>query len=225
MKMKIKYAYNLMEIMLALLILGTIIALTLSNAKKKLPDVDKSRFKKAYTVTEKTVNTLINDENIYPYGEGFRNLEPVQTEFGETFGLPDENTKFRDAFKYNLDVIEDNINCPIPGNTKNACFKTDDGIVYGIPDTDFITKNLQETTIERASGEQQIRLLPITIYTDWEKISENADYENDALFIGVRSNGEIRLINVGNVNCSNNSDAIQCKAMQYLQSNTLTTQE
>jgi len=221
---KHNYAFSLSEILMAVVILGILVAITISNAKKIVPDFDKARFKKANLTIEKVVSTLLNDDVLYPDKKGFLNLVQVETEYGETFGVPSEKTKFRDAFKFTVNVIKDKINCPIWAPnlaTNNACFQTDDGIVYGIPDTDFLNENTTKVKIQRTNDDVEVAFVPITIYTNYDeaKIKNQTDMKNKAMFLGVRANGRIKVLN--NIKCTEESQEAQCKALEFIQAESL----
>ncbi len=220
-----KNAFTLAEILITLVILGTLITLTSSRLLRQTPDIDKTRFKKAYAVTEQTVQKLVNNDVLYPGYKILKNTEPVITTAGDQFGTQDENAKFREAFKYYLSIVKDNLECDIYQNGhSNKCFMTNDGVVYGIADTDFenigvVEFNLPSSTVSGASTgalpvQSNIKeaYTPITVYTSWQK---QKDISKDAFVIGVRYDGKIKIMN--NENCASPKD-LRCKAEEYLES-------
>ncbi|MBE7706874.1 MAG: type II secretion system protein [Cyanobacteria bacterium SIG30] len=202
-----KKAFTLAEILVAMAVIGFLTLMTMTNVVKQLPDIEKARVKRAYSTIEKIVGALINDDNIYPSVTGFRETAAVTTEFGETFGYPLRETKFRDAFKYSLEVIEHDITCELPNGTSNECFMTDDGTVYGIPNTDFLTLNTMGTQNH----------VPITIYANWDK-EEKRSIDN-AFYIGVRFDGNIRILHPDV--CGTNNEKMHCKTETFLLSDTI----
>ena len=207
-------AITLAEVLIVLVLIGTLMVMTLSNGKKALPNIDKTRCKKAYNTIEKVLSNMLNDDNLYPQENGFADTRAVTTQFGEVFGGTDVNTKFRDAFKYEVNAVKDNIPCKIYNGstlTEADCFKTEDGTVFGIPDTDFY-----KTGTKTLSGKYYT---PITVYSNFEK---NSDAQSGAFFIGVRYNGETKLMTtVSSCNKEPEKSYIQCLIGEYLSSNSL----
>lgn len=211
-------AFTLAESLLALVLLGTLITLTTSKFLRQAPDINKTRFKKAYVVTEQTIQKLVRNEVLYPDSSMFRNTEPVTTTVGDQFGVSNRNAKFRDAFKYYLSIIRENIQCDVYKNeNSNNCFMSNDGIVYGIPDTDFSNVGIVDvnstvvgpTGINREITESYV---PITVYTSWKN---KRNVSTDAFVIGVRYDGRIKILN--NTGCARPDD-LRCKAEEYLES-------
>ena len=62
-----KKALSLAESMIVLIIIAFLAMLMLGTFNKLQPDKNKIMFKKAYSITERVVGELINDESIYPY--------------------------------------------------------------------------------------------------------------------------------------------------------------
>lgn len=233
MKNKHKKAVNLAEMFFALGIIGVILTMMMSNAKKQSPDMFKAKFKKTYSQTEKIVSTLINDDNIYPAEEGFKFTNPVETEFGETFGMPNKYSKFRDAFMYQMNVKEENIECQLYAGSSSTCFKNDLGVIIGIPDTDFeeknvITLNNVEIGIQsNAKEEENINLqklniggkyVPITIYVNTDDVNS----PKNAIYIGVSALGKVKLLHPEG-SCDEDTSDMHCKAEEFLLSDTIKT--
>jgi len=216
-------AFTLAEIMLTLVILGTLITMTASRLLRQTPDVNKTRFKKAYVVTEQTVQKLVRNEVLYPGRNILKNTEPVTTTAGDQFGVRDENAKFREAFKYYVSIVKDNIECDVfVSGHSDKCFMTNDGVVYGIPDTDFDNIGVVTFRMERFRHERGDDLahvasvresyVPITVYTSWKT---KKDVSTDAFVIGVRYDGKIKILN--NEGCASPQD-LRCKAEEFLES-------
>lgn len=193
---KVKSAFTVVEVLLTMSILSFMLLMIITNAAKQTPDLAKARYKKAYLTVEQTVAKLIEDDGLYPDAFlGFKYTETSITEFGEVIG---ENSaaKFRDAFKFELDPIEDGINCECLGGTcEGDCFKTDEGIVYGIPNTDFQNAGVKTNkySIYKNGKTTSEKFVPITIYTDFEKSEKNKTQGKDALYVGVKYDGEVRI--------------------------------
>lgn len=209
-------AFTLAEILLTLVILGLLIVLTSSRLLRQTPDINKTRFKKAYVVTEQIVQKLVRNEVLYPGSKILKNTEPVITTAGDQFGVSDEKAKFREAFKYYLSIVKDNIQCDVYQNgSSNECFMSNDGVVYGIPDTDFEDIGVVKFTLssDGAAGNViQEAYVPVTVYTSWKT---KKDISTDAFVIGVRYDGKIKILN--NEGCASKDD-LRCKAEAYLES-------
>lgn len=249
-----KKAFNLAEVLLAMAILSIIIGLVIQSAKKQLPDMNKMRFKNAYIIIEKTIESMLDDENLYPNDTELADTSPVSDVFyavnplnattntGNTENSNTENTennsnsensennntsnktftyggnsKFREIFIVKANAIKKDINCAYytsNGSTgsnsstsdeKGNCFKVTNGILFGIPDTDFINTN-----VIIINGNKYV---PITIYTNHSDKSTL----NDAFVVGVSYNGNTRVLT--NKDSSNISDNAS-KAKKYLESET-----
>ncbi len=211
---KNKRAFTVVEILLTLSILGFILLMVTLNARKQLPDLHKARYKKAYLTVEKTVSELINDEQMYPsLFLGLKYLETVVTEFGEPIGIV-QNAKFRDAFIYTVDPIKEDIPCQCLGGKDCKCFMTDDGVVYGIPDTDF-----ENVGVLSNFYDERVKYLPITVYTDFEKSQKNNTFSEDAMYIGVQYDGNIKIFHPAK--CTVKDKNRYCKAEEYLMSDSI----
>ena len=74
-------AFTIGETMVVMLIIGALAIILLSSATKTMPDKNKMYFKKAYSVAERTIGELVNDEFLYPYDRmkvGFINTNKVR---------------------------------------------------------------------------------------------------------------------------------------------------
>ena len=208
-----KRAFTLAEIVMAISIVGFLFGITVMNISKITPDNDKAKFKKAYANIEGAVARLINNEAIYPNDEGFRNTEPIIFEgTGETIGFDGPHSKFREGIQYELNVIKAKLNCKLYKGTSSStkCFLNEDGVVYGIPDTDF-------DGLGTVSNNDLGRVTPIVIYTSWK---EGQNVDDHAFIIGVSYNGSIRILNSG-VNCEKKPESLQCRAKEYIKSDTI----
>jgi len=207
-------AYTLAEIMLSLVIIGVLIGFTVSKVLKQSPDIDKTRVKKAYLTIEKTITSMLDNEVLYPDEYMLKNLESVTTTVGDQFGTKNRQTKFRDAFMYYQNIVEEDISCEVyTSNTVsqkvNNCFKSSDGIVYGIPNTNFENVGVVSYKGTRV-GAREHKYVPITVYPNFE--SKN-NLENDTMRVGVRFDGKIQILNT---ECAD--DTISCRVLNMLHS-------
>lgn len=152
--------------MVVIVVIGSILAFITRSISKVSIDNNLARFKKAYAGIEDAISFLINDEIIYGTSSGFKDTEAVTLQnIGEIIGQSGVN-KFRDAFKFRMHYVEDRINCPIYGGiSSSGCFMTNYGVVFGIPDTDFVRTG---TVKSKDSDNQTIDVVPITFYTNYE---------------------------------------------------------
>ena len=211
-------AYSLVEIMIALALMSVLLGLVSSRVLKQSPDIEKVRIKKAYVTIEKTINSMINNEILYAGDNMLRNLEAVTTSVGDKFGVNNPNTKFRDAFMYYLSIVEENLTCDIYVGEASTisvdnCFKSSDGVVYGIPDTDVRTVGTIPYTSERV-GAREHRYVPITVYPNFEN-KQNVD--SDTMLIGVRFDGKINIFTTSE-DCDDESKDISCNVLKFLHS-------
>jgi len=207
-------AFSLAETMMMLSVIGILLVLTAKSASKISLDQDLAKFKKAYIGIEQTVSSLINDQLFYgSANSGFKDLDAVTLEnIGEVIGQ-NGVTKFRDAFKYNTKYVEDKIDCPIyKGTSSSKCFLTDYGVVFGIPDTDFVKKGVIE--IEDANN-NKIPATPITFYTNYK---EGQNVDDNAFVVAITYDGRIYFQNTDGAKCNNKaSKQIQCNIKKYIQ--------
>ena len=210
--------FTLTELMIALAVIGVLVAVVTPAIMKTRPNKNKMMVKKTYYTTEQIVSSLINDERLYPdMTEACENPEGVEeTENfycawgfdytsevkyeGETYGsnsaTPD-HTKFRELFKSKLNISEDNYD-----NNVNK-FKTTDGVIWTITDN-FKNRQSSVNTAGQAT---------ITIDVNGEdapnarEASSDAD-DFDQYVIIVKANGKM------------NIDTADDRAIEYITINT-----
>ena len=221
MKFKHQFAYTLAEIMISLAIISLIMGVISTKVLKQSPDLDKTRVKKAYISIEQTVRSMLNDSVLYPDDDMLKNLTPVTTTLGDQFGVRDKNTKFRDSFIYYLTVAKEDIPCSIYTGKDiveavNNCFKTTDGVVYGIPNTNLTSVGVIGYKGTR-SGAKEHKYVPITVYPNFDKKN---NVETDTMLVGVRFDGKIQILN-NQAGCSDESTDINCNVSKFLHSDTV----
>lgn len=132
--------FTLTELMVALAVVGILVAVVTPAIMKTRPNKNKMMIKKSFYTTEQIVSSLINDERLYPdmrdaCGEGvvvgttdiycaygFDYTEPVEYE-GETYS---GDTKFAELFKSRL-----NVKSEAEGND-GLIFYTTDGVKWDL---------------------------------------------------------------------------------------------
>ena len=144
--MKLK-AFTLTELLIALAVLGLLIAILMPIISNLLPDQNALMAKRAYYAAQTIVSDLINDEACYPDHTQSDYIDPVTGESDQRVGFDDgygyadcvkwggvENTdsidaedsasKFVTLFKNKLDIN--------PNNDEGAVFETRDGVRWAI---------------------------------------------------------------------------------------------
>lgn len=134
MKKNIKHAFTLAEVMVTLALISIIATILIPAIMQVKPDRYKLLFKKAYTITERVVGELVNDDNLYPLVTGKVGLDNTAT-----VTLNDKtysgNTKFCQLFAMKVNIVESTASCT--GSTSVPSFTTNDGIVWYLPTTSF----------------------------------------------------------------------------------------
>lgn len=190
-KMKKNNGFSLVEVLLTLSVLGGLFAIAVSAVPTLMPNADLAKFKKAYSVTEFSVRSLLDNEVLYGGSGGFLDTTPVELSSNNTIiGYNGKAAKFREAMQYVMTVAKSGIDCPLPAgfscSLKNCCYKTDDGVVWGIPDTDFDSRGVATITEEGI----KYNYAPIAVYTNFE----NKSKIKNAYIIGVDADGRIALL-------------------------------
>lgn len=153
--MRIEKAFTLAEVMITMAILGVLASILLPAVSKMRPNENKTLFKKAYYVAERMVGELVNDDSLYPLGDGdSEGLDNVAEAWydGECYGKPDAedppcangsngSDKFCKLFAAKVNTIDDDIHCvtgsQVPTGENDPSFITTDGIYWFLPYTDF----------------------------------------------------------------------------------------
>ena len=119
---------------------------------------------------------------------------------------------------YYLTVVEEDMTCDVfTGNEASSevdtCFKTSDGVVYGIPDTDVNSFGVIPYRSERP-GAREHQYVPITVYPNFDT---KKDVNTDTMLIGVRFDGKIQIF-ARDENCAENDLSIRCNVLNHLHS-------
>jgi len=136
--MKIKKAFTMAEMTIVLIIIGTIAALTLTSLNSTV-DREKAMFKKAYSVAERAVSELINDDSLYTFtgtDTGFKDKSSVDLDGykdaqGNTI-TASGGTKFCTLYKYKINSFDRPM-----GNENDCNFSASDNIDWEIPNNSF----------------------------------------------------------------------------------------
>lgn len=152
--------FTLSEVLVSVLVLGSIILIILPIIIKLVPNKSKIMFEKAYYTAENTISDMINDNGLYPYdtdNPGFVNTTVVTVD-GVVYSVP--TTKFCQAFASKSD-LSGTADC-----TKTFNFTTNDGIVWALPTGTFSTGSSQLITVDVVGGT-----------TDTSKNNPNCTYD------------------------------------------------
>ena len=130
--------FTLTELMVALAVIGILVAVVTPAIMKTRPNKNKMMVKKTFYTTEQIVSTLINDERLYPdmhdaCGDGFVSASPdVYCAYGFDYTEPVEyegetysgDSKFAELFKSRLNVKTETNN--------DLIFYTTDGVKWDL---------------------------------------------------------------------------------------------
>lgn len=131
-------AFTLAEVLIVLSVIGVLTILSLGVFTNALPDKNKSIFKKTYSVLEKTVAELVNDEEYYPYDPGFPgfiNNVPVRISLSNAdivIGEDTTNPKFEYLLYSKLNTMDQ-----IAFDDDGCYFTTSDGVFWRIHPGEF----------------------------------------------------------------------------------------
>ena len=175
MKNNRKKGFTLVEILIALLIIGVLVAVMIANMAKLKPDKRKALFIKAYTVTEQATANMVNDSEMYPtifdedgdvvsYGLSSTS-EPVGILL-QTDNVPSGADKFVHYFSRE-----------VGGSYSNNKVETSDGVIF-----DIERENTNAKTIDA---------LAFTITISMIEKKNNAEVKQALGVINVRNGGAV----------------------------------
>ena len=164
-----KKGFTLAESMLTMIIIAIVASIAIPAFKNAQPNQEMMMLKKAYYLTGRLINELINDDEFYPENEdensgGFSQTNQV-TYHGQSIS---GNTKFCELFAGRMNV-KGNISCnasitkanTFPNNAApvgNGHFTTNDGIVWVLPIGSFA--NAKESIYIDVNGEKGQNCFP-----------------------------------------------------------------
>ncbi len=206
---KLQKGFTLSEMLVAFCIIGVIAGLMISIMGDKV-DRNKALFKKAYSITERTVVELVNDETYYPYdfdNFGFKETTDVKIVgadyFTSTTDYDNPNTttrttcdkliKFCNLFSNNLNIESKPV---FSGSPISSCsFSTTDGIYWQIQgsiakiNNDPITGFLIEVDTNGINKEPNKPSSKAKVAANSEGNTKN----RDVFYIYVRDDGKMQL--------------------------------
>lgn len=152
-------AFTLTELMVALAVIGILVAVVTPAIMRTRPNKNKMMIKKTYYEAEKIVNSLINDENLYADGRDTCNSQDVGAAIGDCrWGFDDFSKVKYDGEEYGAgNIADDAPAAELTANKKQKAekfaglfaaklnWKSKNGYVYTT--ADGVTWNLTGTTI------------------------------------------------------------------------------
>lgn len=134
-------AFTLAELMVAMAVIGILVAIVTPAVVKTRPNKNKMMVKKTFYTTENIVSSLINDERVYPdmrdlcYDGGESTDDEVYCAWGFDYTTQVNyegtdvggNTKFRDLFVNKLNVKQ--------ADATNSTYYTNDGVKWVLSGT------------------------------------------------------------------------------------------
>ena len=173
--MKRKNGFTLAETLITMGIIAVIAAIMIPMLVKSRPNKEMIMLKKAYYLTARNVNELVNDDDFYPDTDdpdvvGFANTVTEATYHGETYT---GDTKFCNLFASRMNITTD-VNCDATLATTftsgskpltSGTFVTADGMVWVLPKSNFAT---QQTIYIDVNGDKGDNCFPGACGTDEE---------------------------------------------------------
>lgn len=234
MKQKTKKAVILVEQLLVFIMLGvlsTLVVFGFRNITTKTGDYLK--LKNGYMSLKQNVNNITSNSAYYSakgdlsdLSEASIGYDTLEADAGLSSEVMSGESKFRQILMMEMGLMKldtDMYNCKVKqGETvilvkdsselsSSVCYVSDNGVVFGIPNTDFKKSNL--ALVKNAKGERT-RYLPITMYPDVKKLDKSDAYEKYSFIVGLRADGAITVIN--DVDCEKYPDSFQCNSDKIL---------
>ena len=120
--MKKRQGFTLAEVLVVLVVLGVLASILIPTLLAQRPNQEMVMLKKAYYLTSRTVNELINDDEFYPYENlGFEDTDTA-IYHNETYEL---GKKFCGLFASRLNLRDNTMDCKEDGS---GHFITADGM-------------------------------------------------------------------------------------------------
>ena len=144
---KTKYAFTLAEVLVTLAVVAIISTILMPAIGKARPNKQKVLFKKAYSVAERMVYEIVNDEDLYPQSattvglDNTAEIEYLNNNYGSKDNAAEQKSKFCKIFARKVNTTSDTISCAEANSafTGSPSFITTDGIAWYMPYTDFST--------------------------------------------------------------------------------------
>ena len=219
MKKHFKKALTFAELTGTFIILAFISSVVIKSYSVNYEEAAKIKFKNAIVSFKIAMENLLTDPMYYQANEDLTDTSVIEVDEAIYSG----NAKFRMLLMKELGIdTQGYFSCEILQGDKvaisNDCYKQDNGVVWGVPNSDFKTENLRK--VENAQGGVS-KYLPITIYSNYDIIEKNKKnyFERNALIIGVRRDGAITPITTVDCEKEVNKASLQCNSAEFFTSN------
>jgi len=209
-----KKAFSAAELIIGIVILAFVSTTLLRVLNVNHEHVQKIKFQNALTSFKMALEYVLINPLYYSSSADLSDVSLINID-DETFG---GDTKFRELVlkelgidfrgRFECEILEGD-NVGVSGN----CYKQDNGTIWGIPNTDFSTLNLKQAQNSLGSVSNY---LPVTIYVDPEVIQKTDYFEQNAILLGVRSDGVLTVLNTIDCDKEENQAALQCHTKDYL---------
>lgn len=212
-------AFSAVEVLVAVAITCFIGALILPNVLDVARNVDALKLKNAYLNFKSALEDILIDPILYSQTDGLADLSTVnETSSDGSKWVYSGETKFHDLIFKKLEInLYSSIPCAVMLEGKKVekqyCFQSENALMWYVPSTDFVSKNMVEA--QNPTGSIS-KYLPITIYPSVKSAGSIEDFNQHAVIIGVRQDGATTIIT--NVDCEakENSALNQCKFIDYI---------
>lgn len=201
--------FTLVEILIAMALVGVLVAIVTPNLTKVMPDKKKALFIKAYARTEVAVANMVNDPEMYPAKFDITASENGYEKFGLTNDEQPEglycngqdggwncysgDNKFMEYF---AQEVGGGIDTSLGDDCKDVCVSTNDNLVYDIyrvernkTKKDAVAAHI---TVKVKSGNEVSKIGVIQVFNDGgvECLVKTTTDENDKcqLFLNDRYN-------------------------------------
>lgn len=225
--MKKNKGFTLSEVVIALGIMATIIALSITVRNTFIGSTNLS-IKKASMVLNEVIQNLLNDANYYAQDSSFVDLKEVR--LADNTPVRGE-IKFKELFKSMIKLHgaftgDRVLLCPIlvseyDVEDESVCYMTEDGIVWGIPNTDFRENNV----VKILSRGYETPYLPISVYVNCKlgdftqdgvvhcEGSEDGEvyFDKNAVVFAIRQDGDIKPYSRFDCTQEENKEILQCR--------------
>ena len=212
--------FTLAEALLTLAILGTLVAITTPILKNALPDFNIYRVKKVNSTLKDTIDNMLNRDIQYEGKHDFSNTG--KSVLGINYVK--DVTTFRKVFLRHVNMAE-TLKCYAYGvNGEIDCHRSTDGIVWAIPDTDFVSSVNGSVVVDIGSveGYEKRYYVPITVYPNYKMAQAKEDPQqymiDQAMIYGVRRDGKVIFITEGYDCEGDQKTTMQCLALNEITS-------
>lgn len=219
-----RIAYTIAELVVVISIVAFLGVISIYSYSKITERGEVLTIKTAYDMVKKGLKDVVENPTYYADGSDL-------SDTGEVTYVDDETasgtSKFRKLLLYEMSVsLGDSVSCLIytgdgAHQTTQNCYMSENGIVFGIPDTDF--SNLNMVSHVSNANQSTYKSLYITVYPHYNKIHQRkGDYLlEEAMILGVNPDGGLEIIDTDCDKKDSNGSFVNagnmyCRASSYL---------